>query len=198
MHTIEGLQFISHVRGSVKWEKEVDLVQQLSLEEGNDAISHDKFNVRTTPGWTILARYNGEPAGMVHLEPSWYTGDSDIAVRACRYHILKKFRNKQIGFPLLDRCQKIATREGYKVLYITHHTENKALNALYQKKRTVPGHSKEPYSSEGFTALTLHDKYLFIVDPENAPNFKQYIYWIALEKGFQWEPKSNVEKYNEV
>ena len=70
-------------------------IQEQSLKEGNNAITPDKFDVNKTEGTPILILWEDRPAGMAFLEPSWYTGDPDVAVRACRYHILKEYRNKK-------------------------------------------------------------------------------------------------------
>jgi hypothetical protein len=187
----DNVTFITDVQGNSKWESIVDILQKESLQEGNDSIHPDKFNVRETQGKTILFLVDGMPAGMSHMEPSHYTGDPDIAVRGCRYHILKKFRNRQLGFPLLDINIKLGRELGYKIFYITRWTEDKAVNALYQHRRKVPGHNPDPYNTESYKSLTLDKRCLFIVDP-NAPHYQQYIYYVTLEEGFVWKPKKSV------
>ena len=66
---------------------------------------------------------------MVSCEPSTYTGDPDIAARACRLHVLKEYRAKQIGFGLLDACYSYC-KDKYKILYITHDINSKAMQII--------------------------------------------------------------------
>ena len=50
----DNVTFITDVQGNSKWESIVDILQKESLQEGNDSIHPDKFNVRETQGKTIL------------------------------------------------------------------------------------------------------------------------------------------------
>ncbi len=82
----------------------IDIIVNKATEEGNGEAFAGKYDPHTTPGETFVMVVDGRPAGMVSCEPSTYTGDPDIAARACRLHILKDFRAKQLGFLLLDMC----------------------------------------------------------------------------------------------
>jgi len=141
--------------------------------------------------------WEGRPAGLVSCEPSVYTGDSDIAARACRLHVLKDFRAKQIGFGLLESCYQYC-KDKYKILYITQDVNNRALNAIYQKKKMslFKGASRNPYELESWKRLEWNKEYLFKVDP--VAEFYQNIYQIVLEEGFHWKPKTNVVEYNDI
>ena len=176
----------------------IDILIEQAKEEGNGEAFQGKYDPLTTPGETFVIVYDGRPAGMVSCEPSTYTGDPEIAARACRLHILKDYRTKQLGFLLLDMCYGYCQQQGYKVLYITHDIQAKGMNAIYQKKKKslFKGASKNFYLLPAWRMLTWNKEYIFKVDPQ--AEFYQYIYHIILEEGFQWKPATNVVGFNDV
>ncbi len=175
----------------------IDIIVNKATEEGNGEAFAGKYDPHTTPGETFVMVVDGRPAGMVSCEPSTYTGDPDIAARACRLHILKDFRAKQLGFLLLDMCYDYCI-DKYKVLYITHDVNARAMNAIYQKRKMslFKGSSKNLYMLPSWQKLQWNTEYLFKVDP-NA-EFYQNIYQIVLEEGFHWKPKTNVVDFNDI
>ena len=174
-------KIIDNIKGT-ELESAVKLIQEKPLEEGNTSITPDKYNVETTPGTPLLITCNSrydkfdKVAGFCSYETDSYVGTPDVAVRICRYHILKEFRHNQLGFYLWDYCLKKAKEDGFKIIYMTHDVEAKAMNALYQHKRHVPGHSREPYELESFQRITLETRFLFDVDP--GSKFLQNVYYI--------------------
>ena len=78
----------------------IDHIIEQAYEEGNGEAFEGKYNPLTSPGETFVALWEGRTAGMISAEPSTYTSDPDIAIRACRLHVLKPYRAKQIGFHL--------------------------------------------------------------------------------------------------
>ena len=52
------------------WHRAIAEIQELSIAEGNTAITPDKFNVNETEGTPILILWDDQPAGMAFLEPS--------------------------------------------------------------------------------------------------------------------------------
>jgi GNAT superfamily N-acetyltransferase len=178
-------------------ESAVELIQEQALEEGNTSITPDKYNVNTTHGTPMLITCNSrydkfdKIAGFCSYEPDTYMGTPDIAVRICRLHILKEFRHNQLGFYFWDHCLKKAKEDGYKIQYMTHDVNAKAMNALYAHKRYVPGHSKEPYKLESFQRIKKEPRFLFDVDPGSG--FLQNVYYVDVDKdGYKWIPKTNV------
>ena len=173
----------------------IEEVQQLSLEEGNTAITPDKFNVHKTEGTPILILWDDQPAGMAFLEPSWYTGDPQTAVRACRYHILKKYRNKQLGFVLFPELMKEARRQGYKVMWWSLEPDNVALNNAYQgKRRTIQSRKlwNNTYDEDFWSKIKYDQRYMFQVD-RNAPHYLQNVYWVDLTReDMQWMPQKGM------
>ena len=175
----------------------IDIIINKAYEEGNGETFDNKYHPYESPGETFVALWEGRPAGLVSCEPSVYTGDPDIAARACRLHVLKDYRAKQIGFGLLDACYNYCI-DKYKVLYITHDVNSKAMNAIYQKKKMslFKGASRNPYELEAWKKLEWNKEYIFKVDPK--AEFYQNIYQIILEEGFRWKPKTNVVDFNDI
>mgnify|MGYP003312106471 CR=1 FL=1 len=78
----------------------IDIIINKAYEEGNGETFDNKYHPYESPGETFVALWEGRPAGLISAEPSTYTSDPDIAIRACRLHIVKEYRTKQIGFYL--------------------------------------------------------------------------------------------------
>ena len=175
----------------------IDIIVDKAKEEGNGEAFEGKYDPHTTPGETFVILVDGRPAGMVSCEPSTYTGDPDIAARACRLHVLKEFRAKQLGFLLLDMCHDYCI-DKYKILYITHDVNSKAMNAIYQKKKMslFKGASRNHYLLPSWKKLEWNKEYRFKVDPN--VEFYQNIYQIVLEEGFHWKPKTNVVEFDDL
>ena len=170
-------------------------IQEQYLKEGNNAITPDKFDVNKTEGTPILILWEDRPAGMAFLEPSWYTGDPDVAVRACRYHILKEYRNKQLGFVLFPELMKEAKRQGYKCMWWSLEPDNVALNNAYQgKRRTIQSKKlwNNTYDEDFWSKIIFDQRFMFMVD-KKAPHYLQNVYWVDLTKeDFLWMPQKGM------
>lgn len=165
--------------------------RQVKLE-GNDSLVSDKFNPEALDGKIWCVYIDGVIASISVAERSHYTGDPDIAVRICRYHILKKYRHSHCGFRMLPLQIAWAKQQGYKILYWTHDIHNKPLNALYQhKRRMTDPESKQYFEADWYKQLKTDYRWLFKVDPTS--NFLQYVYYIDLQnENYVWMPKSCV------
>jgi len=174
----------------------LDHAVENAIQDGNGEAFEGKYDPHTQEGETYVALMDGRLAGIISAEPSTYTGDPDIAIRACRLHIVKEYRTKQIGFYLWDRCYWYAKENNYKVVYFTHHTKSKAMNEIYQhkKKSLFKGAKIDPYKLVSWNAMKLNKDYLFKVDP-NA-EFYQNIYYSTFGD-YTWEPKKNIVEYDE-
>ena len=75
----------------------IDIIINQAYEEGNGEAFNNKYHPYKSPGETFVALWEGRPAGMISAEPSTYTNDPDIAIRACRLHVLKPYRTKQLS-----------------------------------------------------------------------------------------------------
>jgi hypothetical protein len=155
--------------------------------EGNDSIRTTNYNPDDANTETWLSFLNDKLISISVAEKSHYTNDSDIAVRVCRYHILKDYRFTHCGLRMGEKQIQWARTKGFQILYVTHNVENRAINALYQRKKrmTVPSF-KEFLNTEWYTKLTLENDFLF-----KTGDMLQYVYSIRLqEPNFVWKPQS--------
>jgi hypothetical protein len=171
-----------------------ELVEEFRLKtfaEGNTSITYEKYDPeKTGKTWCVFIENN--LASISVVEPSHYTDDPDIAVRVCRYHILKKYRHSNCGFRMLKPQIDWARSQNYKILYWTHDVENRALNALYQhrKKMTNP-EAKLFFDSSWYKEVKLDSRFLFKANPTSK--CVQYVYYINLQNdSFIWYPKKSM------
>lgn len=160
---------------------------ELAAKEKNYALSPDLYDPDNSSIETWMTFLEGTLISISALEKSYYTNDPDIAVRACRYHILKKYRLTHCGLRMAAKQIPWARERGYQILYITHDINNKPLNALYQRKKKIPVASFNEFTdSEWYTQLSLEKDFLF-----KTGNILQYVYSIRLQdKNFNWQPNS--------
>ena len=167
-----------------------------TFEEGNDSLKPHLYDPDNINGQTWMTFVGDELASISVVERSHYTGDPDISGRVCRYHILKKFRHSNAGFRMLPNQVQWAKDNHLKVLYWTHNVNNKALNAMYQHKRTMPfrGEAVPYFMTDTYKAFKLQPDMIFRVDPNG--DFLQYVYANILEEGFEWRPTINTIVYH--
>lgn len=160
---------------------------QQAAREKNYALTPNLYNPDNPDIETWMTFLNGDLISLSALEKSHYTNDPNVAVRVCRYHILKKHRFTHCGLRMANLQIPWARNKGYKILYITHDISNRPLNSLYQRKKKIPVKSfREFTDSEWYTNLTLEKDFLF-----KAGDLLQYVYSIRLQnKDFEWQPKS--------
>lgn len=160
----------------------------IAIDEGNDSYKTSNFHPDTINGQTWLTLVGDEIASISAVERSHYTGDPEIAGRICRYHILKKFRHSNAGFKMLEDQVTWGKEHDLKVLYWTHNVNNKALNALYQHKRTMPfrGGSVPYFMTETYRAFRLQTDMIFRVSMKS--DFLQYVYANVLDPSYEWKP----------
>ncbi len=175
-----------------------NLIEEFRLNtfnEGNDSLSTDKYDPDNLNGQTWMTFVNDELASISVVERSHYTDDPEIAGRICRYHILKKFRHSNAGFRMLSAQVEWAKKQGLKVLYWTHNVNNKALNALYQHKKTMPfkGEAVPYFMTDTYRAFKLQPDMIFKVSKKS--NFLQYVYVNILEDGYIWKPNCHTILY---
>lgn len=181
---IEVIEYNSSLRDKV------EEFRLKTFDEGNNSITYEKYNPDIT-GKTWCTFIDGNLASISVLEPSHYTGDPEIAIRVCRYHILKKYRHSHCGFMMLESQILWARSQGYKILYLTHDIHNRSLNAFYQHKRKMTdNNAKSWFEASWFKELKLDTMWLF--KASETSNFLQYVYYIDLNKeNFKWTPKKS-------
>lgn len=173
----------------------IEKFRMLAAREGNDALHSSKYDPDTVNGQTWMTFVDKELASISVVERSHYTGDPEVAGRICRYHILKKFRHSNAGFRMLPNQIEWAKNQRLKVLYWTHAVNNKALNALYQHKKTMPfrGEAVPYFMTDTYRAFKLQPDMIFKVSKKS--DFLQYVYANVLELGYTWRPQYNTMLY---
>lgn len=170
---------------------ELESFRRQTIKEGNNSLKSDKFNPETIDGKIWCAYIDNELASISVAEKSHYTGDPDVAVRICRYHILKRYRHSHCGFKMLPYQINWAREQKFKILYWTHDIHNKPLNALYQhKKRMTDSASKQYFEAEWYKQVKTDYRWLFKVNEDPDDKFYQYVYYIDLQnEDYIWMPK---------
>lgn len=158
-----------------------------TFEEGNDSLTHKKYDPDNSDIETWMCFKDDELISISAAERSHYTNDPDIAVRICRYHILKKYRFSHCGLIMGEHQIKWAREKGFKILYITHDIKNKAINNLYQRRKQMTDKAfKEHINGEWYTKLEVEKNFLF-----TTGKMLQYVYSIRLQEDYDWQPKSD-------
>jgi hypothetical protein len=178
---------------------EVEAFRELSFREGNDSLAYDKYDPDNINGQSFLNYVDGELASLSVIEASHYTGDPDVAARGCRLHIATKFRPAWLGLLHAPKQIEWAKNNGFKIFFFTHDIRNRAINAMYQKRRF--GAAMTPlqkqmewmWTSDWYQDLKTDNRLLFQVDPRSE--LLQYVYYWTLEDDFVWNPPSNVVWY---
>ena len=176
-------------RYSSEDKKLIEDFRSKSFKEGNDSLSLEKYDPDNIEGQTLMFFVRGELASISVCEASHYTGDSNIAARICRYHILKKYRHCNAGFRMLPQQVDFAKKEGFKVIYWTLNTQYKTLNALYRNRYKMPGKSHF-FENDLYKSFKIQEQFLFKVSSKS--DLLQYIYSKILQPGYIWFPKKNV------
>ncbi len=165
----------------------IEKFRQQTFKEGNKSLSYDKYDPDNESIETWMCFKDNKLISISAAEKSHYTNDPDIAVRVCRYHILKEHRFTHCGLIMGEHQIKWAREKGFKILYITHDIKNKAINNLYQRKKQMTDKAfKEHINGEWYTSLQVEKSFLF-----KTGDMLQYVYSIRLQGDYDWQPKSD-------
>jgi len=158
-----------------------------TFKEGNDSLTYKKYNPDNPEIETWMSFKDDKLISISAAESSHYTNDPDIAIRVCRYHILKEFRHTHCGLIMAEHQINWAREKGFKILYITHDIKNKAINNLYQRKKKMTDKGfKKFITGEWWTKLQLEKSFLF-----TTGKMLQYVYSIRLQGDYDWQPVSD-------
>lgn len=163
-----------------------------TFDEGNNSLSLKVFNPENLNGQIFLFFIDDDLASISVVESSEKYTEETNTCRICRYHILKKYRNCNAGFKMLPHCVNWAINNQYQLIYWTHNVENKALNALYQHKKIMPGKItffKDPL----YQSFQLQPSLRFITG-----KISQYVYAKYLNPTFQWRPRGLISYISEL
>ena len=164
----------------------IEKFRQQSFKEGNNSIGYDKYDPDNKDIETWMCFKDNKLISISAAEKSHYTNDPNIAVRVCRYHILKEHRFSHCGLIMGEHQIKWAREKGFKILYITHNIKNKAINNLYQRRKQMTDKAfKEHINGEWYTKLEVEKNFLFLTG-----KMLQYVYSIRLQGDYDWQPKS--------
>ena len=160
--------------------------------EGNDSIGTTNYNPDSPDNETWMCFLDNKLISISVVEHSHYTNDPTVAARVCRYHILKDYRFTHCGLRMGEHQIKWAREQGYQILYVTHNIKNKAINALYQRKKKMTVSSfKEWTQGEWYNSLHLENDFFF-----KTGDMLQYVYSIRLQDpNFVWRPESSYIVY---
>ena len=165
----------------------IEKFRQKTFEEGNKSITYEKYNPDNPDIETWMCFKDNNLISISAAESSHYTNDPKIAVRVCRYHILRDYRHTHCGLIMDEHQIKWAREKGFKILYITHDIKNKAINNLYQRKKQMTDKSfKKFIDGEWYKNLKLERNFLF-----KTGDMLQYVYSINLDNDYKWQPKSD-------
>mgnify|MGYP001112243813 FL=1 len=165
----------------------IERFRQQTFNEGNRSLSYDKYDPDNKNIETWMCFKDNKLISISAGEKSHYTNDPDIAIRICRYHILKDYRFSHCGLIMGEHQIIWARNKGFKILYITHDIKNKAINNLYQRRKQMTDKAfKEHINGEWYTKLQVEKNFLF-----KTGDMLQYVYSIRLQENYDWQPKSD-------
>lgn len=170
-----------------KYRSLIEKFRLKTWEEGNKSLAYKKYNPDNPDIETWMCFKDDKLISISAGEKSHYTNDPDIALRVCRYHILKGYRFSHCGLIMGEHQIKWAREKGYQILYVTHDIKKRAINSLYQRRKKMTDKAfKEHIDGEWYTKLQVEKKFLFKIG-----EMLQYVYSIRLQDdNFKWQPKS--------
>ena len=140
-----------------------------------------------------LAIVDDEVASISYAERSFITGTPE-SIRKCRYHILKKHRHGRYGFKMMKHQIAWAKENGFKHYYWTHDVNDRAINKLFQHKRTYIVGDNSWFTDNDYKKLTLEKELLFHDSPKS--DMLQYIYSYYIDESYIWKPTKAIIQYN--
>ena len=140
-----------------------------------------------------LAIVDDEVASISYAERSFIT-DTPESIRKCRYHILKKHRHGRYGFKMMKHQIAWAKENGFKHYYWTHDVNDKAINKLFQHKRTYIVGDNSWFNDEDYKKLTLEKEFLFHDSPKS--DMLQYIYSYYIDESYIWKPTKAIMEHS--
>ena len=156
---------------------------------------HKKFNLdELDPKSSLwLAIVDDEVASISYAERSFIT-DTPESIRKCRYHILKKHRHGRYGFKMMKHQIAWAKENGFKHYYWTHDVKDRAINKLFQHKRTYGAGDNSWFNDEDYKKLTLEKELLFHDSPRS--DMLQYIYSYYIDESYVWKPNKAIVEHS--
>ncbi len=124
-------------------------------------------------------------ASISYAERSFITGTPE-SIRKCRYHILKKYRHGRYGFKMMKHQIAWAKENGFKHYYWTHDVKDKAINELFQHKRTYMVGDNSWFEDEDYQQMKLETDLVFHDSPKS--DMIQFVYSYYIDQNYKWKP----------
>ena len=174
-------------------------LDQARAEGSSSTYTQHKFDIDNLDSKSSLwlAIVDGEVASISYAERSFITGTPE-SIRKCRYHILKKHRHGRYGFKIMKHQIAWAKENGFKHYYWTHDVKDKAINKLFQHKRTYIVGDNSWFDDEDYKKLTLETDLVFHDSPKS--DMIQFVYSYYIDPEYKWQPTDRViwHKHNGV
>ena len=174
-------------------------LKQARAEGSSSTYTQHKFDIDKLDSKSSLwlAIVDGEVASISYAERSFITGTPE-SIRKCRYHILKKHRHGRYGFKIMKHQIAWAKENGFKHYYWTHDVKDKAINKLFQHKRTYIVGDNSWFNDEDYKKLTLETDLVFHDSPKS--DMIQFVYSYYIDPNYKWQPTDRViwHKHNGV
>ena len=176
-----------------------EFLKQARYEGSASTYTQHKFDLDNLDSKSSLwlAIVNDEVASISYAERSFITGTPE-SIRKCRYHILKKHRHGRYGFKIMKHQIAWAKENGFKHYYWTHDVKDKAINKLFQHKRTYIVGDNSWFDDEDYKKLTLETDLVFHDSPKS--DMIQFVYSYYIDPEYKWQPTDRViwHKHNGV
>ena len=176
-----------------------EFLKQARYEGSGGTYTQHKFDIDNLDSKSSLwlAIVDGEVASISYAERSFITGTPE-SIRKCRYHILKKHRHGRYGFKIMKHQIAWAKENGFKHYYWTHNVKDKAINKLFQHKRTYMVGDNSWFDDKDYKKLTLETDLVFHDSPKS--DMIQFVYSYYIDPEYKWQPTDRViwHKHNGV
>ena len=169
-------------------------LKQARAEGSSSTYTQHKFDIDKLDSKSSLwlAIVDGEVASISYAERSFITGTPE-SIRKCRYHILKKHRHGRYGFKIMKHQIAWAKENGFKHYYWTHDVKDKAINKLFQHKRTYIVGDNSWFNDEDYKKLTLETDLVFHDSPKS--DMIQFVYSYYIDENYIWQPTEAIIKH---
>ena len=170
-----------------------DFIHQASIEGSSQTFRKDKINPENLDPESSLwiALIDEIIVSTSYAQRSFITNTPE-SIRKCRYHILKKYRHGRYGFKFMEKQIKWAKEKGFKHYYWTHDVNDRAINQLFQHKRTyLRGKQDDRYfQSEDYKKFKLETDFVFRDSPKS--DMLQFVYSYYIDKNYAWKPTKSI------
>ena len=180
------------------WKNSVNEFMDIARQEGSAGtytqtkIDLDNLDQESSLWISVV---EGKVVSISYAQRSFIT-DTPESIRKCRYHILKKYRRGRFGFKMMKKQIAWAKENGFKHYYWTHDVKDKAINELFQHKRTygLGDNDNQYFNDPDYLNLKLETGMVFRDTPKS--DMLQFIYSYYIDPNYVWQPTKSIIKYD--